>query len=145
MREAITAETHALATRAAFESTGTGISQQAYALGKKILEVELWLPSAPCPVYEVHPEVSFAVLLGAPALATKKTWAGMVERRQGLESKGISLDRVDGIATIRASVDDMLDAAVAAWTADRVIRARARSFPDPPRVDASGQQVAIWA
>ncbi len=66
-----------------------GISQQAYALGPKILEVERWLPSSPCPVYEVHPEVSFAVLLGEPARASKKTWAGMVERRRALEAAGI--------------------------------------------------------
>lgn len=74
VREAIEAQTHALATQAAFARTGTGISQQAYALGTKILEVERWLPSSPCPVYEVHPEVSFAILLGAPARASKKTW-----------------------------------------------------------------------
>jgi len=145
VREAIEAETHALATRAAVDRTRSGISQQAYALGRKILEVERWLPSSACPVYEVHPEVSFAVLLGAPARAPKKTWAGMTERRRGLEAVGISLDRVGGVAAVRASVDDMLDGAVAAWTAARVARAEARSFPDPPPVDTSGRRVAIWA
>lgn len=84
-REAITAGTHALATQAASARTGTGISQQAYALGTKILEVERWLPSSPCPVYEVHPEVSFSVLLGRPARASKKTWTGMAERWHALE------------------------------------------------------------
>ena len=91
VREAIEAQTHALATQAASARTGVGISQQAYALGRKILEVERWLPSSPSPVYEVHPEVSFAVLLGAPARAAKKTWAGMVERRSALEAAGIPL------------------------------------------------------
>lgn len=47
VREAIEARTHALATRAAYRRTGAGISQQAYALGKKILEVQQWLPSSP--------------------------------------------------------------------------------------------------
>ena len=145
VREVIEAQTHALATRAASARTGTGVSQQAYALGPKILEVERWLPSSPCPVYEVHPEVSFTVLLGAPARASKKTWAGMVERRRALEAAGISLDRIDGVAAVRASVDDMLDAAVAAWSAARIAEGTARSLPDPPALDAAGQRVAIWA
>lgn len=91
VRAAIDAPTHALATRAAFDRTGTGISQQAYAIRTKIREVERWLQSCELPVYEVHPEVSFAILLDGPARAPKKTWAGVVERRRGLEAAGISL------------------------------------------------------
>lgn len=145
VREAIEAQTHASATQAAFASTGAGVSQQAYALRTKILEVEQWLPSSACPVYEVHPEVSFAVLLGSPARAPKKTWAGMVERRRTLEAAGISMDHVDDAAARRASTDDMLDAAVAAWSAARIARGEARSFPDPPQVGENGRPVAIWA
>lgn len=147
VRDAIEAQTHALATQAALTRTGAGLSQQAYALGKKILEVERWLPSSSCPVYEVHPEVSFAVLLGAPARTPKKTWAGMVERRRALEAAGISLDgiSVENVAATRASVDDILDATVAAWSAARIARGEALSFPDPPQLDASGKRVAIWA
>ncbi len=85
------------------------------------------------------------MLLGAPAVAPKKTWAGMLERRQGLEAEGISLDQFAGAAALRASVDDMLDATVGAWTARRIAQGQARSFPDPPPLDTSGRQVAIWA
>lgn len=145
MREVLEAETHAEATRMAKARTGTGISQQTYALRKKILEVERWLPSSPCPVYEVHPEVSFAVLLGAPARASKKTWAGMVERRNALEAAGISLDAIEDVATRRAAVDDVLDAAIAAWTAERIAAGTARSFPSPPQRDVSGNLIAIFA
>jgi len=145
VRAAIEAETHALATSAAAARTGVGVSQQSFALGAKILEVERWLPSARCRVYEVHPEVSFAVLLGAPAAASKKTWAGMVERHDALTAAGISLDNVGGIAAVRAAVDDMLDAAVAAWTARRVVRGEARTFPEQPPMSDSGRPVAIWA
>ncbi len=143
--EVFAAETYALATRTAVARTGTGISWQAYALRTKIMEVERWLPSSPSPVHEVHPEVSFAVLLGAPARASKKTWAGMVERRKALEAAGVSLDRVEGVATVHAAVDDMLDAAVAAWTAGRIASGTARSFPDPPQLDSSGRPMAIFA
>ena len=50
------------------------------------------------PVYEVHPEISFAVLLGAPASAPKKSWAGMCERRRALEGAGLTLDHIHGDA-----------------------------------------------
>lgn len=145
VQEAVEAPTHALATAASVRLTGAGVSRQAYGLGPKILEVKDWLPSAPCPVYEVHPEVSFAVLLGGPAVASKKSWAGMIQRRRALEGAGIVLDGVTGDATVRAAVDDMLDAAIVAWSARRIARGEAQSFPDPPPVDLSGRMVAIWA
>ncbi len=145
VRAAVEAATHAEATAASVRMTGAGLSQQSYALSRKILEVERWLPSAPCPVFEVHPEVSFALLLGAAAAAPKRSWAGMVERWRGLAEAGIRLDCVRGPATLAASVDDMLDAAVAAWTARRLAAGTARSFPDQPPPDATGRPVAIWA
>ena len=134
VREALEADTHALATQAAIARTGAGISHQAYALRGKILEVEQWLSSSPFPLYEVYPEVSFAVLLGTPARASKKTWAGMVERRNALEAAGITLNGIEGVATV-----------VAAWTGRRIASRTARSFPDSPQLDPSGRPVAILA
>lgn len=145
VRRAVEAATHAEATAASLRATGGGISQQSFALSQKILEVERWLPSAPCPVFEVHPEVSFAVLLGAAASAPKKTWAGMVERWRALTRAGIVVDGLDGPATLTASVDDMLDAAVAAWSARRIAAGTARTFPAVPQPVADGRIVAIWA
>lgn len=145
VRAAIEAATHAEATAASMKLTGVGVSQQSYALGRRILEVDRWLPSAPCPVFEVHPEVSFAVLLDGPAAASKKTWAGMVERRRGLDAVGINLEDLDAEAAIAGSVDDMLDAAVAAWSARRLSEGTARPFPDPPTPEVSGRAIAIWA
>jgi predicted RNase H-like nuclease len=145
MRAAVEAATHEAATALSRSVTGFGVSQQSYALAKKILEVEAWLPSAPCQVREVHPEVSFGLLIGRPASASKKTWAGMVERRQALLGVGINLEGVPVEVGIHAAVDDMLDAAVVAWSARRVAGGLARSFPDPPSVSANGQPVAIWA
>jgi hypothetical protein len=49
----------------------------------------------------------------------------------GARSRWNLLDDIDFVAAVRASVDDMLDAAVAAWTAGRIARGAARSFPDP--------------
>ena len=68
--------THAQATKLAVELIGKGISRQSFALKEKIFEVQAWLPAAPCGAFEVHPEVSFAVLAGAPITPSKKTWGG---------------------------------------------------------------------
>jgi predicted RNase H-like nuclease len=145
VRPALEAATHAEATAISVQLIGSGISAQSYALRNKILEAEAWLPSAPCPVFEVHPEVSFALLLGRPASAPKKTWAGMLERKEGLRAGGIDLDHFAGGAAAAAGVDDVLDAAVAAWTGLRLLGGTATSFPDPPELDADGRDLAIWA
>jgi predicted RNase H-like nuclease len=41
-------------------------------------------------------------------------------------------------------VDDVLDAAAVAWTADRVARGTARHAPDPPERFSDGIDCAIW-
>jgi predicted RNase H-like nuclease len=61
----LSAKPFAAAVAESVRQSGTGISQQAYALRTKILEVEEWLPTSTSPVWEVHPEVSFAVDGGA--------------------------------------------------------------------------------
>lgn len=145
VRDALAAPTYAEANAMARRVTGHGLSRQAYALAPRILEAELWCGRHPTPVWEVHPEVSFAVLLGHPAAAPKKTWSGMRERRTALERAGVVLGDLPG-AGPRAGVDDVLDAAAAAWSTARLLRCEARSFPDPPDVDVgTGRHVAIWA
>jgi predicted RNase H-like nuclease len=145
IRAALTEPTHVRATASALSMTGAGISRQAFALRSRIFEVEEWLPDARCGVWEVHPEVSFAQLIGRPARAAKKTWHGMIERRDALAAWGITLDDVDpGVGSIVA-VDDLLDAAVAAWSAQRILAGTARAVPDPPEIDPSGRPLVIWA
>lgn len=145
VRAALEAPTYHEATRISARRTGHGISRQAYALRPKILEAERWRHEVRAPVREVHPELTFSVLLGRPAGASKRTWAGMVERRRALEAAGIDLDDL-GDAGARAGVDDVLDAAAAAWSARRIAQGRAISVPDPPPPDPdTGEPVAIWA
>ena len=130
--------------------TGAGMSKQAFALGRKILDVDGWLLEAPCPVVEVHPEVSFAAINGAavkeskPVKASKKTWAGFQERMRLLESVGLVVPSDVGALGGRAGPDDVLDAAVVAWTAMRVARGEAESLPDPPEEFSDGWPAAIW-
>jgi predicted RNase H-like nuclease len=143
-RSVLDAPSYADACAVARALDGRAISRQAWALRAKILEVGAWLPAAPCPVYEVHPEVSFSLLTGAPILAGKRRAAGLAARRQALSEAGIvtptDLAEARGVA-----VDDVLDAAVVAWSARRIAAGRARSFPDPPERLPDGRLDAIWA
>jgi predicted RNase H-like nuclease len=103
-----------------------GISQQSYALRRRIFEVESALEPR---VIEVHPEVSFREL-ARRELPSKHTCGGLLQRQRlvGLPGAG----------------HDALDAAAAAWSAKRFARGQARSLPESPEPDASGRIVAIW-
>jgi predicted RNase H-like nuclease len=143
-RSVLEAASYADACALARAVDGHGISRQAWALRGKIREVGAWLPSAPCPVYEVHPEVSFSLLTGAPIIASKRTAAGLEARRRALERAGIpaptDLGNAGGVAA-----DDVLDATVVAWSARRIAAGQARSFPGPAEISARRRVAAIWA
>ncbi|WP_433167181.1 DUF429 domain-containing protein [Kribbella sp. CA-247076] len=145
VREALLAATHAEASAVNLRATGKGLSQQAYALARKILEVDAWAPTAGCAVIEVHPEVCFATMAGRPLVHPKSTWAGGEERRQLLAAAGMLPGADVGQAGEYAAVDDVLDAAAAAWTARRYADGRAVSHPDPPEIFPNPPPAAIWS
>jgi predicted RNase H-like nuclease len=126
------------------ERTGRGISRQAFNLLEKIRQVDDWLPTAPCRVIEVHPELSFAAMAGAPLQAGKSSWAGFVTRRSLLADAGIVLTDDLGPAGRRAGGDDVLDAAAAAWSARRVASGQARCLPAEPEQFSDNIGCAIW-
>ncbi|RXS83689.1 DUF429 domain-containing protein [Streptomyces sp. TM32] len=127
------------------ELTGAGLSRQTWGLARKLREANAGLAEPGGDrLFEVHPEVSFRALAGGTALLPrKKSWAGQMARRSLLADAGIVLPDDLGDAG-RTPPDDVLDAAAAAWTADRIARGRARSLPDPPERNAGGHPVAIW-
>lgn len=120
---------------------GKGISKQAYGLRHRILDVEP-IARADRRIHEVHPEVSFRHLNGAPLAHSKKTWNGQMLRTELLASVGVVLPADLGVAGT-VPVDDVLDAAVAAWSADRIAKGVAVSLPDPPEM-IRGIPAAIW-
>jgi predicted RNase H-like nuclease len=122
---------------------GVGISKQAYGLRTRILEVDAWIRRTGRRFVEVHPEVSFAAMAAAPLTASKKTWAGMIRRRQLLAAAGIVVPDELGAAG-HAGIDDVLDAAAAVWTARRLVRGEARCLPEVPEVFSDGLSAAIW-
>jgi predicted RNase H-like nuclease len=111
-----------------------GLPKQSYAIAERILEVDELHDER---VVEVHPEVSFAELAGAPLPASKHTRAGAALRRRLLGVVGLSLPR-----TVPPALRiDALDAAIAAWSAERYGRRKAKPLPDGhPR----GVPGAIW-
>jgi predicted RNase H-like nuclease len=120
---------------------GLGVSAQAHALGPRILHVTR-LAEADPRLREVHPEVSFRAMNGGLALRhRKKSAGGALERIELLRRHGIELAGLGACAS--APLDDVLDAAAAAWSAQRIAAGRARSFPDPPEL-VDGRRVAIW-
>ena len=142
-RAVIEAETYEEARRVAKEQFGIGVSSQAYrGLRAKILEVDA-VVGGEDRLIEVHPEVSFRALAGHDLQYSKRTWNGQMERRRLLETVGIELpDDLAEAAVV--PVDDVLDAAVGAWTAVRYEEGIAHSLPDPPELDNKGRAVAIW-
>jgi len=145
VRAAVDAPDHATANAVSKRLTGRGVSAQAYALTAKIREVDAWRHGTALDVREVHPETSFAVLLDGPARHAKKTWSGIGERRRALTSVGIDLTPFEGAALGRAAVDDVVDAAAAAWTALRIARGEAIRLPESPEDGASDSGDVIWA
>jgi predicted RNase H-like nuclease len=143
VRAALDAPDHRTATARNRALAGEGVSVQAFRLKPKLFQVDRWVRATHHRVVEVHPEVSFASLAGAPLTISKHTWAGVELRRRLLSDAGIDLSQV-GTPGRYAGVDDVLDAAAVAWTARRVALGLARALPDPPEVFSDGWSCAVW-
>jgi predicted RNase H-like nuclease len=141
--EALAAAGYAEANAGARAATGRGLSRQAWNLVPKMREAAALADAGRVPLREVHPEVSFAAMAGAPLPAPKKTWAGAVHRARLLADHGVRLPDDLGPAGA-APVDDVLDAAAVAWSARRIAAGTAVTYPDPPERDGRGRPVAIW-
>jgi len=134
--------TYADANRRCRELTGRGLSAQAWGLRAKLLEADYHRHRFPHPLYEVHPELSFSELTGAPLLASKHSREGLDARRALLRATGIHLpasgDLRPGIAE-----DDLLDAAAVAWSAARIASGFAKILTDPAQRSDDGSEIAI--
>lgn len=141
-RAVLEAPDHGSASALNRSLTGKGLSQQSFALRRKILEVDA-LVGPDDVVIEVHPEVSFQALAGGPLGSSKKSWIGANKRRALLADHGVVIPDDLGPAG-EAPTDDILDAAVAAWSAQRFARGEAETLPREPSRDERGRLVAIW-
>ena len=129
------------------------VSVQTFALFGKLREVDEGMTAAlrkRC--FEVHPEVSFTALRDKVAddtfgpLTRKARIPGRLQRLELLQRAGF--DNLNGLVTrgraLGAKPDDVLDACVAAWTAERIAAGTARRVPEDPPRDARGLRMEIW-
>jgi predicted RNase H-like nuclease len=120
--------------------TGQGFSVQAWGLRAKLREAAEYRGRGALRLYEVHPELSFAVMAGAPLAEPKSKTAGQALRRSVLLAAGLAVP--DDPRWRRAAVD-LLDAAAVAWTARRIAAGQAVVLPDPPETGEDGREIAI--
>lgn len=131
---------YAAANAACRELTGRGMSAQAWGLRTRVLEADRFRASSRVPLYEVHPELSFSALGGAPVPVSKHSAEGLAVRRRLLAAAGITLP---ARAAAGAGEDDVLDAAAVAWSARRILLGTAVTLTDPAQVADDGSQIAI--
>jgi len=133
------ADSYAEANQTCRELTGKGLSAQAWGLRGKLLEADAFRRGSARPLYEVHPELSFAALAGAPLPVSKHTKAGLAVRRELLARAGITLPpRAAG-----AAENDLLDAAAVAWSARRIAAGEAVTLTSPAQYADDGTEIAI--
>jgi predicted RNase H-like nuclease len=122
---------------------GPSMSAQAFGLVGKVREMDRVLtPEAQQRVVEVHPELSFRRLAGAAEMPGKKTAAGVLARLRALRTWLPGVE--DAVAAVPAPVpvDDVLDALVCAWSAQRILAGRADRLGDGER-DSRGLLMQI--
>jgi predicted RNase H-like nuclease len=120
------------------ELTGQGFSIQAWGLRARLMEAGSYRETCGHPLYEVHPELAFGAMAGAPLAHSKHTEAGRDQRRALLRQAGIVLPPVP-----RAPVTDTLDAAAVSWSAGRIATGQAVVLPARPQRDGQGREIAI--
>ena len=135
----LAASSHAEAVTIARVHGGPAPSAQCYGLFPKIREAGE-AARAGLPLYEVHPEVSFRAL-GGVVLARKRSWNGQRARLNLLEEAGIHLGICEGDDI---PADDLLDAAIAAWSARRIVRGEALTLPATPTDQERAANMLVW-
>jgi predicted RNase H-like nuclease len=144
-RAALLATTHAEANKINQEKTGRGLSQQSYCIGPKIKQVDdVITPDCQKWAFEVHPEVCFwALNAKSPMAHKKKSEPGVAERLALLSPVFPEIEFHLGNRPSGVAKDDLLDAAVAAWTALGRHRGEASCVCTPER-DEMGLATTIW-
>ncbi len=147
---------HACAVALETSTPPRKVSRQGFALFPRIVELDRWLRADPAlqeRVFECHPEVSFWAMNGQVPLNLPKKVKGIAAapglelRRRLLEAAGFAPEVLSPLKAreLRVGEDDLIDACAAAWTAGRIARGQAMSFPSPPERDSEGLPIAIWA
>jgi predicted RNase H-like nuclease len=133
---------YADANRRCRELTGRGLSAQAWGLRTKLLDADCYRRVAAHPLHEVHPELAFAAMAGAPLAESKHSKAGLTVRQELLATVGITLPRARALPR-GIGEDDLLDAAAVAWSARRIAAGTAEILSDPAQRADDGTEIGI--
>ena len=151
VRAALSGRTYEEACRHHEAADGRRMTRQAFGILSKVREVDDVMSQDPAlqeVVYEVHPELSFAVWNGGQPMAHRKSkLAGRAEREALIEQHWPGLrDSLRSQLVGRAyKPDDLNDALAGLWTAERIHRGTARRFPEDPDRDRLGLVMQMWA
>jgi len=149
IRPILDAASHAEANARSRALQGKGLSIQAWGITPKIRMVDAALRRIPERrewVHEVHPELAFQAWNGGATMAwNKKHRDGRRQRTALVEARYGPLLRQLRPAYPRREVgdDDLLDAAAALWTAERILAGLAHRLPESPPLDAEGLAMEI--
>lgn len=141
-REVYKASTIQAAREVSLRLLDISTSDQAYRLGDRLLELERAVAGR-TNIWEVHPEVSFCAMAGRHLTRPKTSWNGFHDRLNLLQEAGIEIPA--SITEIgNAGIEDVLDAAAAAWSASRIAEGSAASLPAEQTQFVGGRALAIW-
>ncbi len=144
-RAVLSAQTYSEACRLSLQVNGKKITKQTWNILKKVREADSVItPQNQDRIFEVHPEISFwAINRQQPMKHKKSSSAGRAERLQLLR---LHYPDIDGLLAQldrkKATPHDLLDAAAAAWTAERISTGSARSV-STPELDSRGLRAEI--
>jgi predicted RNase H-like nuclease len=149
IRPVLAAATYREACRIGRNAEGRALSIQSWGIVPKIRQVDAFLsldPSRQEWLREAHPELCFwRANRRRPMLHNKKTPEGRKEREALLVSlfgDAISFAR-SALGTGGFAYDDLLDAFILLWTAQRILAGRASSLPEAPPRDRRGLRMEI--
>jgi predicted RNase H-like nuclease len=140
----------ALRANRASSTECVGISQQCFHLFQKIRDADkLVTPELQEMIREIHPELCFFELnKGKPMKYGKKHLGGLglEERRNLLCEEGFSsIVKVPAVyPKSEVGEDDLLDACVACWTAERIHQGTATCIPEDPCKDERSLRMEMW-
>lgn len=151
IRAVLRAKNYKEACRIRFQIERKKLSLQTWGIVPKVKEVDALMrknPQLQNTIREVHPEVSFYFLNKNNAMRfNKKTQDGFKERYKLLKS--IFANWLDTVLILRnklgSAPDDILDAFVALWSAERIYKGISVSFPSHPVKDSYGLKMEILA
>src|SRR5260221_1081437 len=149
IRALFAATSHQNASQIRFQVEEKKLSIQAGAIIPKIRDVDRALiqdPELKMRVREVHPEVCFYFLAGRQHLQySKRKQAGREERGRLLSPVfgGRLNEALSDRTALKSSEDDILDAFVALWTAERIALGNSQSIPSDPTLDRFGLRMEM--